>query len=113
MIEYKCVIDKDYNYVDLVLLIDRVVQRYGMRPGEALIDAPCPTADYCRPRWTGDAWEETATPEELAAWEAKMHPPVPDPQPDPTETISALQQQVADLQAQMAALTGDKVGWKP
>ena len=103
---YACVVDSEGGYVDMVLLIDDVVQRYTMQPRENLVDAPCPTAVFCRPRWTGTTWEETATPEELAAWEAKRNPPRPEPTPDPADTISALQQQVADLQAQMAALTG-------
>jgi hypothetical protein len=49
-----------------------------------------------------------------ARWDGEKLIELPaDPEPDPAETISALQQQVADLQAQMSALTGDKVGWKP
>ena len=103
---YACIIDADNVYVDFVLVIGDEVQYYTLRPGETVIDAPCPVADFCRPRWTGNAWEETATPEELAAWEAEMHPPMPDPPPDPVETIADLQRQLADLQAQMAALTG-------
>ena len=104
--KYVCIIDAENFYVDFALVIDDVLQNYTLRPGETLIDASCPVTDFCRPRWTGNAWEETATPEELAAWEAEMHPPLPDPQPDPAETIAALQRQVTNLQAQMAALTG-------
>ena len=104
--KYACVVNAEGYYVDFVLVVADQVQYYAQQPGEALIDSACPVGDFCRPRWTGNAWEETATPEELAAWEAEMHPPMPDPQPDPADTISALQQQVADFQAQMAALTG-------
>ena len=85
---------------------DYHIQWYTLKPGEQLIKVACPVSSYCRPRWTGETWVETATPEELAAWEAERNPPRPEPTPDPTDTIAALQQQVADLQAQMAALTG-------
>lgn len=76
---------------------------------EALANNPAGRArlaDY--PRDVHDAliptvWGDAPTVEDP---EPPANPPTIDPQPDPTETIAALQQQVADLQAQMAALTG-------
>ena len=55
---------------------------YTMNAGESLIYDDYQTANaMVKPRWTGSAWEETATPEEIAA--ARPQPPEP-PTPAPT-----------------------------
>ena len=53
-----------------------------------------------KPRWTGTAWEETATPEEIAEREAK-HPVPPPSAPTLTERTEALEC------AMLALLGGD------
>lgn len=113
--KHACVIDASGYYKTLVLMLlepnpaggtSEIIQYYELADGERLLDA-APPAGYVKARWTGAGWEEGATPEEMERWEQEHpHPPLPDPQPDPAGTIAALQQQVADLQAQMAALTG-------
>jgi hypothetical protein len=113
--KHSCVLDASGYYKTLVLVllepesagsIRENIQYYALATGEQLLDTKLPTG-YVRARWNGTTWEEGATPEEIERWEQEHpQPPLPPPQPDPAETISALQQQVADLQAQMAALTG-------
>ena len=57
-----------------------------MREGESLVYEPTPTIrthagtpGILKFRWNGAAWEEGATPEEIAAWEAEHPVPPPDP----------------------------------
>ena len=82
MFKQYCVVDYQNNYKTLVMCDQkkedeqRKVLFYDLLPGERLIDAPCPVTSFCRPRWTGESWEETATPEELATWESEWNPPL-------------------------------------
>lgn len=41
-----------------------------LQPGESLIYGGAAPTDMVKPRWIGSEWEETATPEEIAAAEA-------------------------------------------
>lgn len=110
--KHSCVIDADFIYKTLVLVLliqaDRgqewKVQNYTLSDGERLIDADPPTmrpyagaAGFIRPKWDTDTagWVEAATAEEIAAWEAE-HPAPETPEPAPT---------VEELQAKITALT--------
>ena len=95
--DYKhcCVVDAFGVYKTLVLVLLQKdesgetvenVQSYKLQPGERLIDANPPTmrqhagaAGYIDPRWDDydEAWVETATVKEIAAWEAEHPDPVP------------------------------------
>ena len=71
---HRCVIDRDSCYVEFVLLVEQedgstAPHAYTLKPGETLIEAS-PPSDMIAAHWTGDAWEETASPEEIAAAEA-------------------------------------------
>ena len=83
MTNYKhcCIINTAGYYQTFVLVllvpqedgtVENNVQGYGPLPGEQLIDALPPTG-FVKAHWTGTAWEEGATTDELAAWEAE-HP---------------------------------------
>ena len=102
---HRCVIDCDGYYVNFVLLVEQadgeaVPYSYEMQPGESLIEATSPT-NMIRPRWTGDAWEETASPEEVEA--AKPEPPPPAPPSEmellatEVSTMMAMMQQQNDM----------------
>lgn len=97
--KHMCVLDAAGYYATYVLVADGVAQYYTLTDGQILLDA-LPPSGFVRPKWDGKGWTEGATPEEIAAWEAAHPPPPPiDPQPDPTERIAELEQQVADLTA--------------
>jgi len=71
---HRCVVNRDSYYKTFVLLISKedgtaVPYAYDLEPGETLIEAP-PPSNMVAPRWTGNVWEETATPEQIAAAEA-------------------------------------------
>jgi len=71
---HRCVIDRDSCYVEFVLLVEQedgstAPHAYTLKPGETLIEAS-PPSNMIAPHWIGDVWEETASPEEIAAAEA-------------------------------------------
>ena len=71
---HRCVVDCDGYYKTFVLLINKGdgtadPYAYDLEPGEKLIEAS-PPSEMIAPRWTVGAWEETASPEEIAAAEA-------------------------------------------
>lgn len=81
--DYKhcCVINAAGYYQTFVLVllepqedgtVENKVQGYDLLTGEQLIEATPPTG-FVKAHWTGAAWEEGATADELAAWE-KDHP---------------------------------------
>ena len=96
--DYKhcCVIDAQNRYKTLVLVVNEPdetgklqekVQYYTLSEGERLIDAAPPVmrpyigADgFIKPVWEGSKWMESATNEEITAWEAE-HPAPPSPTP--------------------------------
>ena len=94
--KHYCIIDAQNRYKTLVLVINEPdetgeiqerVQYYTLLEGERLIDAAPPAirpyagADgFIKPVWKGSKWMESATNEEIAAWEAE-HPAPPSPTP--------------------------------
>lgn len=94
--KHYCVTDAQNRYKTLVLVINEPdetgeiqerVQYYTLLEGERLIDAAPPAirpyagADgFIKPVWKGSKWMESATNEEIAAWEAE-HPAPPSPTP--------------------------------
>lgn len=83
--KYSCVINTAgyYQMFVLVLLPENEgpqIQEYTMKSGESLVDAAPPTmrpyagaAGFVSPKRDGSTWVESATAEEIAAWEA-AHP---------------------------------------
>ena len=92
--KYSCVIDANFIYKTLVLVLlvqadqeqgqkqEWKVQNYTLTEGEQLVDTAPPTirphagaAGLVSPKWDADtsAWIEAATGEEIAAWETE-HP---------------------------------------
>lgn len=71
--DYKhcCVIDKEKNYKEFVLIVNGEIQHYVLQAGEQLIDTPFP-GGYVRPKWEGNTWQETATEDEIVAVKAAM-----------------------------------------
>jgi len=65
---HRCVIDCDGYYVTFVNL-DDLPKSFAITDGQSYIEAS-PPSNMIAPHWTGDAWEETASPEEIAAAEA-------------------------------------------
>ena len=111
--DYKhcCVIDAQNRYKTLVLAVNEPdesgdaqekIQYYTLLGGVRLIDAAPPVirpyagADgFIKPVWEGSEWMESATNEEIAAWEAE-HPAPPSPTP------SREQQGLADIALKLA-----------
>ena len=92
---YACVVDAGGIYKDFVLITGSGVYGYTPGDGEQLIKRACPAirshagaSGLIRPRWNGTAWEEAATPEEIAIWSANN--PAPAPEPTADELINAL-----------------------
>ena len=113
--DYKhyCVVDAENRYKTLVLASkengQEEIQHYNLAEGERLLDAPAPGGPFCKPRWTGTAWEESATAEEIESWkkenfghESEM-PPV-NPGPTMSERIAALEKQLTDAQMAMVEI---------
>lgn len=117
--DYKhcCVIDAQNRYKTLVLVVNEpdetgelqeIVQYYTLSEGERLIDAAPPVmrphagADgFIKPAWNSPAWIESATSEEIEAWEAEHPAPSPAP-PSESERIASLETQMTDAQMAMA-----------
>ena len=107
-----CVIDKDKYYVTYVLVTypesspDNItVNTYIMQEGESLIDMS-PPAGMLKPRWVGEAWEETATPEEVEAAQRKQYEemglPWPPVEPEPQKTLADLDEELTLTQLGIA-----------
>lgn len=113
--DYKhcCVIDAQNRYKTLVLVVNESdetgeiqerVQYYTLLEGERLIDTAPPVmrphagADgFIKPAWEGSEWIESATSEEIEAWEAEHPAPPPGP-PSESERIASLETQMTDAQ---------------
>lgn len=109
--KYYSVIDVQDRYKTLVLAVNEPdetgeaqekIQCYTLLEGERLIDAAPPVirpyagADgFIKPVWEGSEWMESATDEEITAWEAE-HPAPPSPTP------SREQQGLADIALKLA-----------
>lgn len=87
--KYCCVIDATGRYVTRVLIllpvgedgiVTKEIQDYTLHTGESTVDTIRPrfrlyagAPGLVKPKWDGSEWEEGATAEEIAAWEAE-HP---------------------------------------
>lgn len=117
--DYKhcCVIDADCKYKTLVLVMSGVdengnlvdeVLNYTLLSGERLVNANPPhmrvnaeTDGFINPVWDFgiEAWVETATAEEIAAWEAANPAPIPEPTPSPED----YEARIATLEEELSA----------
>lgn len=84
------------------------VQNYTLKDGEQLVDASPPSmrqhagsTGFISPIWDGSQWAETATADEIAAWE-QAHP-APEIKPAP-KTNAKLESENAKLKQQVSAL---------
>ena len=84
------------------------IQNYTLKDGEQLVDAPPPvmrqhagSTGFIAPIWGGSDWQETATADEIAAWE-QAHP-APEVVPIP-KSNAELESENAKLKQQVSAL---------
>lgn len=84
------------------------IQNYTLKDGEQLVDAQPPLmrqhaggTGFISPIWGGSDWRETATADEIAAWE-KEHP-APEIKPAP-KSNAELEAENATLRQQVSAL---------
>lgn len=84
------------------------VQNYILKDGEQLVDASPPvmrthagSTGFLSPIWDGSDWQETATADEIAAWEQEH--PAPEVKPAP-KTNAELESENAKLKQQVSAL---------
>ena len=84
------------------------VQNYTLKDGEQLVDASPPSmrqhagsTGFISPIWDGNQWAETATADEIAAWEQEH--PAPEIKPAP-KTNAELESENAKLKQQVSAL---------
>ena len=115
-----CVIDAAQKYVTFVLVqtVERPqkdgstaeveeILHYKLKDGETLIDAMPPvqrqhagSTGFISPIWDGSDWQETATADEIAAWEQEH--PAPEIKPAPMSNAE-LEAENKLLKAQIAA----------
>lgn len=84
------------------------IQNYKLKDGEQLVNASPPvmrqhagSTGFLSPIWGGSDWQETATADEIAAWE-KEHP-APEVKPAP-KSNAELEAENATLRQQVSAL---------
>nr|DAF84342.1 MAG TPA: hypothetical protein [Caudoviricetes sp.] len=84
------------------------IQNYILKDGEQLVDAQPPimrthagSTGFLSPIWGGSQWAETATADEIAAWEQEH--PAPEVVPTP-KTNAELESENAKLKQQVSAL---------
>ena len=84
------------------------VQNYTLKDGEQLVDASPPvmrqhagSTGFLSPIWGGSDWQETATADEIAAWEQEH--PAPEIKPAP-KSNAELEAENATLRQQVSAL---------
>lgn len=84
------------------------IQNYTLKDGEQLVDAQPPvmrqhagSTGFLSPIWGGSDWQETATADEIAAWE-QAHP-APEVVPSPMSNAE-LEAENATLRQQVSAL---------
>ena len=85
------------------------VQNYTLKDGEQLVDTQPPvmrqhagSTGFLSPVWGGSDWQETATADEIAAWEQEH--PAPEIKPAP-KSNAELEQENKLLKAQLNAAT--------
>ena len=118
---YCSVIDAEGRHVTYVLVkirdkpledggTERVeeVQNYTLKVGEQLVDAQPPimrthvgSTGFIAPIWGGSDWQETATADEIAAWEQAHSAPEVKPAP---KSNAELEAENATLRQQVSAL---------
>ncbi|MFQ9126749.1 MAG: hypothetical protein ACLR4Z_08145 [Butyricicoccaceae bacterium] len=83
------------------------MQNYTLKDGEQLVDASPPSmrqhagsTEFISPIWDGSDWQETATADEIAAWEQEH--PAPEIKPAPMSNAE-LEAENKLLKAQIAA----------
>lgn len=95
--KYCCVIDVNGKYVEFVLVHlsrdTQIVDSYTLKEGEALVDSNPPKMRMCAgaegfisPVWDGESWVESATADEIAAWEDEHPAPEPETEPEAEPT---------------------------
>lgn len=84
------------------------IKSYSLKDGEQLVDAQPPvmrqhagSVGYIAPVWGGSDWQETATADEIAAWEQEH--PAPEIKPAP-KSNAELEAENATLRQQVSAL---------
>ena len=84
------------------------IQNYTLKDGEQLVDAQPPvmrqhagSTGFISPVWGGSDWQETATADEIAAWEQEH--PAPEVKPSP-KSNAELESENAKLKQQVSAL---------
>lgn len=84
------------------------IQNYTLKDGEQLVDAQPPvmrqhagSTGFLSPIWGGSDWQETATADEIAAWEQEH--PAPEVVPTP-KSNAELEAENATLRQQVSAL---------
>ena len=84
------------------------IQNYTLKDGEQLVDAQPPvmrqhagSTGFISPIWGGSDWQETATADEIAAWEQEH--PAPEVKPSP-KSNAELESENAKLKQQVSAL---------
>ena len=84
------------------------IQNYTLKDGEQLVDAQPPimrthagSTGFLSPVWGGSDWQETATADEIAAWEQEH--PAPEVKPAP-KSNAELEAENATLRQQVSAL---------
>ena len=84
------------------------IQNYTLKDGEQLVDAQPPvmrqhagSTGFLSPIWGGSDWQETATADEIAAWEQEH--PAPEVKPSP-KSNAELEAENATLRQQASAL---------
>lgn len=87
-----CVIDANGIYQEFVLVLlpadgNQQIVGYALKSGEMLLDVNKPVG-IVKAHWTGAAWEEGATAEEITAWEAE-HPAPEVPPPSQLDSVEA------------------------
>lgn len=96
-----CVVNADGKYITLVLVLENAgvetVQYYTLKEGEFLVET-CPPSEkpyagmdgFIKPRWNGTEWVETATEDEISAWEAEHPAPsISDSEPTQLDRVEA------------------------
>ena len=84
------------------------IKSYSLKDGEQLVDAQPPlmrqhagSTGFVSPIWDGSQWAETATADEIAAWEQEH--PAPEVKPSP-KSNAELEAENATLRQQVSAL---------
>ena len=96
--EYKTIVDTQGKIIDLcVMFINNEPQHYEILEGQQAVEMY--KNNFIKPRWTGSAWIETATEEEIKELEESNKP-----KPKESTEIEILKKQLLETQAIVANL---------